>query len=175
MVLAGTGSSCRRTELRKTRPGDVPSPSLPQDRHCGLLQSNCESAWRLGVAQQHGARHRMFNLPTQTKCSGPVASPFEEKVTCWQGDNTEPFVPPKAQRLVLTGMDTFQAWACRASLSSGIGSRLSGPRTQTPLSSMLDVGTRFTGEGLQWARSWDTRSLTATHHEHHSRGAGSGL
>lgn len=97
------------------------------------------------------------------------------KVTCWQGDNTEPFVPPKAQRLVLTGMDTFQAWACRASLSSGIGSRLSGPRTQTPLSSMLDVGTRFTGEGLQWARSWDTRSLTATHHEHHSRGAGSGL
>lgn len=89
----------------------------------------------------------MFNLPTQTKRSGPVASPFEEKVTCWQGDSTEPLVPPKAQRLVLTGMDTFQAWACRASVSSGIGSRLSGPRTQTLLSSTLDTGTALQGRG----------------------------
>lgn len=31
--------------------------------------------------------------------------PLRRIVTCWQGDDTEPLEPPKAQRLVLTGMD----------------------------------------------------------------------
>lgn len=87
----------------------------------------------------------------QTNTQSQWHHPLRKVVTCWQGDNTEPPVPPKVQRLVLSGMGTCfrpglagPQWACVR--AAGFG-----PLTQTPAEPHGRLGAGFIVEELQWA------------------------